>query len=921
MMEKRRKGTLISALVCLCMLLVMAAGAAVRAETVYTRIAYAESGISVSSILSDPTGDLRTWEISKLANSGRGDMVFQWGWTVNPSTDEWVQIDLGEEKNVGKVALHNEAKNGIPGEFALWSSKDGSSWTELDRYRTASTDWQTESGAYEYAVEFEPVATRYLKVRIYEKGLADGAWLVKLSNIEVYESDQPAREAVYLTEQECSITVSGSLDSAHDKAALQDGQAADNSAGNTPFWSGDWQNGAKTDSDWLVFDAGEELTLGMVSLFPRVTTSDNSVPGHVYGFPTAFHFEYSTDGQLWKSVKDAAYTEYEANLSWNDFAFSRPVTARYIRLTVTERGLDGSSYLTQFSEAKLYRSSYVAPPLAYEKLTATSATASGSFTDSEGPEKAIDGRSDTRWTAPWGFAEHKFSDEWIMLDLGSDQIVGKVSLLVGANRQPKALRILGSRDGAAWSVLYDDRACAYEGSGLEAVFDSQLLRYVRVEIFEKGMDGANYLSALNEIEVYGTNESEPAVEPVTYSQIAPMGAAVSSEFGGNGAEKLFDGVTANKTASSNHWMTTPSDAAAVDGSGSPVGFDGFYYVLGESAVSVDRLSLFPRFDGQPGAAIGFPENFRIVYSLDGQIWYQVPGAEYTDYQVQAGWNDFFFAERVSAKYLGVMVEKRGRDGELYTIELSEARAFQSSEQRAAAQPGQPVLDASTLTVQDFTPALTYYTHEQFRLKLSECFTYSLDAELEFHAGEYGEIVEDMGERYYVFTPTAKGEYAIEISCNPVGKPQKTAKLTFTLTAVSKEDPDVILLPFEAAEEYAVGVTFRVELSRLFLYEGTAKLVYSASAGEIVTENGVDYLICRAETAGEVEIKVTAHPEGRPEKAAEAAFTLTVVEIPFTVQPQPPIYGRDSSGCASASAGASLLALGFVLFGAIKRAIR
>ena len=119
----------------------------------------------------------------------------------------------------------------------------------------------------------------------------------------------------------------------------------------------------------------------------------------------------------------------------------------------------------------------------------------------------------------------------------------------------------------------------------------------------------------------------------------------------------------------------------------------------------------------------------------------------------------------------------------------------------------------------------------------------------------------------------------------------------------------------------MGVTFRVELSRLFLYEGTAKLAYSASTGEIVTENGVDYLIYRAETAGDVEIKVTAHPEGRPEKAAEAAFTLAVVESPFTVQPQPPIYGHDSSGCASASAGASLFALGFVLIGAIKRAIR
>lgn len=105
-MEKRRKGTLISALVCLCMLLVMAAGAAVRAETVYTRIAYAESGISVSSILSDPTGDLRTWEISKLANSGRGDMVFQWGWTVNPSTGR-VGADRpgrGEERRQGRAS-------------------------------------------------------------------------------------------------------------------------------------------------------------------------------------------------------------------------------------------------------------------------------------------------------------------------------------------------------------------------------------------------------------------------------------------------------------------------------------------------------------------------------------------------------------------------------------------------------------------------------------------------------------------------------------------------------------------------------------------------------------------------------------------------------------------------------------------------
>lgn len=911
-MKKRLKKCLLAALVCLMAACAAMTALAASADPVYTEITGLEGKISVSSELNNaPTS---AWELSKLSYGDRGDFTFQWGWTVNSSADEWILIDLGEEKNVGKVVLHNGTGTVPPGEFAVESGKDNASWTQLGRFEAPASAWKQVGGLKEFSMEFDPVATRYLKIRILKKGMNGANWLIYLCHIQVFASDQPASDAIYY--QELSYDITAETLDGFNTAALKDGITADQTS-NAPFWSGAWGNGAATDTDSLLFDLGEVKNVGGISIFPRVTMAAGDAGVSAYGFPKAFSFSYSVDGVTYFPFLQQSYTDYQPDLSWNDFRFRVPANARYVKMDVTERSEAGGAYLTQFAEIKIFETDYVYDGI-YEKLPIVSATSSGNLADSEGPEKAIDGNAGTVWTASWGFAEHEYADEWLKLDLGEEKIVGKVILRVGSTRQPKALRILGSADDETWATLYDG-SVVYEGNALEVKFASESLRYVKVEIFKKGMDGANYLAALAEVEVYASVDDEtPAGSAVYYRELTPVATAACSEFSTNTVDKLTDGITANKTASSNYWMTNPAETETVESDSSSVGFDGFYFALGDTPVAVDRFSLFPRFDDRPGYPIGFPKDFRFVWSDDGQIWYQVPGAVYRDYAVLAGWNEFVFEKRVAAKYIGLMVEKRGKNGELYTVELSEARVSVGTDNRAVTTERTVVLDTSVLTVLPFEPELSYFTYEEFRLKLSDYFSYSLDLPLVYEAGENGEIEEIEGEAYFVFLPKQAGSYALTVTCYPQGKEEKAQQLSFALTAVSKDDPDVILLEYAVSTPYGVGVTFRVDCSELFLYEGTAKLTITSALCEIVTEGSKTYAVYKCDAAGTVTLSITATPEGKADKAKTAEIELTVTEMP-TVEAQPPVYRREG-GCGSVL-GAEFGMIALVLVGAAVFAMR
>ena len=909
-MKAKKWRILLLSLLCFCFLTggiaVMAENAG--AEPTYTEVAIGQKPVAVSSFL----GDNEAWEASKLTNDrGAGERwTAMWGNTSNPSADEWVKIDLQENRTIGKMILHNPVANQYARKFIVFGSVNETTWFELARYEEGDAGWA--SGKVE--LKFEATTVRYVKISLREKGLNGSNYLVSLANIKIFETDQPAvNPARAYSELDVAMDADASLQGGADIGVLTDGVSADQTT-NTPYWSGGWKNGAATDTDELIFDAKQSVSFGGVSLFPRCTRTAEEPVCSVYGFPRAFAVYASEDGENYTLIPGQEFSDYQADISWNDFYFKKPVQARYIKVAVTERGQAGGAYLTNFAEVKAWKADFEAVTQ-YEKVQPAAVTSSGCWAEEHSHDKACDGNFGTSWVAPWGYSAHKYADDFICFDLGASRIIGQLKYYVADVNVPAVFRVLISENGEDWGVLARVDDAQYENKCLTLNFDSVSARYVRTEIFVKGLNGANYLGGFTEVEAYATDEEE-AARTIPFFTNLTEGASVkvTSVTAPNEAGKLTDGITANTNAQSNYWMSGLAQEATVDGSNTAVGFDGFYFEFDE-ATRIDALYLFPRFDGEPGGVFGFPVDFTIVYSENGQEWYGA--GEYKNYAVKAGWNEFVFEGSVRAKYAGVFVQKRGMNGDFYTIEFSEARVYGAVQERPALEK-KLVLDTSKMNVTPYTPAEFIYTQEKFELNLSERFDYTLGGELNFTVAGAGEVEQRDGVWYYVFTPVEKGVTEVTITGTPQGKTTPKGELKFSLNAVVKENPDVIVRNYTPDMEYSVGVSFRVDVAELFVYEGKEKLVYGTDRGKLETQNGKTYLVFTASQAGEVTVSVTAMPEGKEDKKVTNAIRLLFKAAPEKPGEQPPVYGppeeqpSESSGCNSRVGGS---AIGFAVLAA------
>ncbi|MFD6416088.1 discoidin domain-containing protein [Streptomyces sp. NPDC060194] len=136
----------------------------------------------------------------------------------------------------------------------------------------------------------------------------------------------------------------------------------------------------------------------------------------------------------------------------------------------------------------------VAPPVAGTNIAQGRATTASSFQASYGdcpcnPEKATDGRADTRWASDWS------DPQWLSVDLGSRQPVRTVQLVWDA-AFAKAYEIRVSDDGTNWRTVHSTSA----GDGdVDTIALNETARYVRVHQTQRGT-GWGY--SLHEFGVY-----------------------------------------------------------------------------------------------------------------------------------------------------------------------------------------------------------------------------------------------------------------------------------------------------------------------------------------------------------------------------------------------------------------------------------
>ncbi|MER5391334.1 discoidin domain-containing protein [Saccharopolyspora sp. NPDC002686] len=145
------------------------------------------------------------------------------------------------------------------------------------------------------------------------------------------------------------------------------------------------------------------------------------------------------------------------------------------------------SYLRTWGNAEKHKSG--------ENL-ASGAAASASSTEwwnpvaSFEPGKAVDGDADTRWASEWN------NDQWLRIDLGSDEPVKRVTLDWQA-AYAKSYRVELSEDGTNWKAVWS--TAAGDGGLDTARFAGTRARYVRIKGLERG---TRWGYSLREVGVY-----------------------------------------------------------------------------------------------------------------------------------------------------------------------------------------------------------------------------------------------------------------------------------------------------------------------------------------------------------------------------------------------------------------------------------
>ncbi|WP_058303011.1 discoidin domain-containing protein [Gorillibacterium timonense] len=221
-------------------------------------------------------------------------------WESATSDPQWIQVDLGSSKTVGKVVLNWEAAYAKT--YQIQTSLDGTNWTNV--YSTTAGTGGVEP------ISFSPVNARY--VRMY--GTARGtSWAYSLYEFGVYAPDDLARNRPV----SASSTVNGNL-----PTFVVDGTTATR-----------WESTA-SDPQWLQIDLGSSKTVGRTILRWEAA----------YG--KTYQIQLSTDGTTWTN----AYSTVSATGGVENITFT-PTTARYVRLSCTQRG---TTYAYSLYDLELY---------------------------------------------------------------------------------------------------------------------------------------------------------------------------------------------------------------------------------------------------------------------------------------------------------------------------------------------------------------------------------------------------------------------------------------------------------------------------------------------------------------------------------------------------------------------------------------
>ncbi|MFB9445103.1 discoidin domain-containing protein [Dactylosporangium vinaceum] len=405
-------------------------------------------------------------------------------WSSAFTVPQWIQVDLGSQQSITRVALNWEAAYATA--FTIQTSNDAANWTQI--YSTT-----TGTGGSDVSLAVTG-SGRYVRLNATAKSTQYG---ISLWELQIF-GGSPS------TPGSCGATNAAlnkpALASSTENAGTPAASAFDGNTGTR--WSS-----AASDPQWLRVD------LGSVQAVCGVTLNWEAA------YATAFQIQTSNDGNTWTSI----YTTTTGTGGVQNLNVTG--SGRYVRVNGTARATQYGYSLWEFqvrvtgapsttNDTPTSPSTSPTPStnpgnavlLSYKKPAVASTSQNDTNCNPCTPDKAFDNDPASRWaTSP----DNGWVDPgWIYVDLGATAHITQV-VLQWDPAYAVSYQIQTSTDAVNWTSIYTTTT----GKGFkETLTVNGNGRYVRMYGTQRS-NGYGY--SLWEFKVYGTGgaPTQPPVPP------------------------------------------------------------------------------------------------------------------------------------------------------------------------------------------------------------------------------------------------------------------------------------------------------------------------------------------------------------------------------------------------------------------------
>lgn len=601
-------------------------------------------------------------------------------WTIwsskaytSENVNEWIYVDMNSTTKIRGFVMDgqwSEVFTYFPQDFKLQYSNNAVTWTDIPgQSHTGYLDKPENNKNFGRFIFSNYVNARYIRLHITRTTGNDGVYRVQLSKIRIISEADYSSLPVEFHRENVSSASASSEDGVHTASCV-----IDNNDGT--FWSTGIDNDGIV-GEWISVDLGSDKSVGCVSLKPRM------VSGQPVYFPLDFKFQYSLDGNTWLDVPGQSHVNYSTseNADKEDFVFTLPVKARYIRLYITRESIYDGKYYAQLQEFKVYST----PPTQYTIESPASATASSIAYHEFIAPYAIDGNTVSCWSSQ--IDSDGLVNEWLCVDLGSGNskniacIALKPRNLNGVSVYfPKDFKFQYSNDAVTWEDVYGQSYTDYEviGGTDDQVFPFSIpvkARYFRVYITRASMYDDCYYAQIAEFKLYSKNMQE-AVQIRSSSSLFTPGNAIDYIYSTYWSSPLCPG--------GNTHLWVQADVGLVK--------------------TISCIALAPRREGS--SPLHFPVDFKLQYSKDRVNWTDIPGQTYVNYSVGEEVEDqvFTFSSPVQARYIRVYITKESDDGAgHYYAQFAEFKVYSCDTERIEIAPN-PRIQTTVYPTEDIVVA-------------------------------------------------------------------------------------------------------------------------------------------------------------------------------------------------------------------------